>query len=168
VNTSLREVTLFLENNNFSDQIKEIYIAFQIAIWIIVIIPQSQFFVTEFLFNIYLATYIDGDKTINYESSFVLVKQHSIFSFYINRYSKLLPPSPSNLFIKFLMLFLICVRRNVYNCISPFRHHSKRTIVDQDQNIHFHRKNKPWNKNLLQRAIIIRIFIIKLSNYKHE
>jgi hypothetical protein len=94
------------------------------------------------------------------------VKQHSIFSFYINRYSKL--PPPFHLFIKFLMLFLICVRKNVSNCNSPFRHHSKRTIVDQDQNIHFHRKNKPWNKNLLQRAIIIRIFIIKPSNYKHD
>jgi hypothetical protein len=83
------------------------------------------------------------------------------FSFYMDRYPKL--PPPSHLFIKFIMLFLICVRKNVYNCISPFHHHSKWTIVDQDQNIHFHRKNKPWNKNLLQRAIIIRIFIIKLS-----
>jgi hypothetical protein len=38
----------------------------------------------------------------------------------------------------------------------------------QDQNIHLHRKNKPRNENSLQRAIIIRIFIIKVSNCKHE
>jgi hypothetical protein len=97
----LKRSNAFLENNNFSDQIKEIYITFQIAIWFIVIIPQSQFFVTEFLFNIYLATCIDGDKTINYESSFVLVKQHSIFSFYINRYSKLLPLPPPTCLLNF-------------------------------------------------------------------
>ena len=72
---------------------------------------------------------------INYESSFLLVKQHSMFTFYIIRYSKLPPPFVS----KFLMLLLICVRKNLYivdifidviRYISPIRHHSKRSIID--------------------------------------